>query len=206
LNQSLPHGVRPIPFYSQSFDFTCGSACSLMVLSYFLGTGMSREMEIDIWREGNLVPAMGMGRYGIAFVLLKRNLTVKVWSSTTDFEFLPRIRSRLSESQFSAFLLLASERRKRAIEMGLIEKNTMFTIQDVVDVVRADGVPLILTDAAMLGDEKAPHWVLVNDVDDMITIHNPIAKAPTIVGLQEFEHLCGFEGDRVMIAAFRGSH
>lgn len=194
--------MRPIPFYSQTMDFTCGAACALMVLGYFDSTfPLTRESEMDVWREGNLFPAMGMGRYGIAFVLLRRGLRVHTVSSTSQFEFVSRIRQRIGEGQFRTFSMLAEERKERALRMGLIETVGEFTAQDVRVIVKEGGIPVILTDAASLGDESAPHWVVVNEITaDEVVIHNPLARGPCSIASSKFDKMAGFEGDRVLIA------
>jgi hypothetical protein len=45
-----------VPFYHQQQDFTCGSASLMMAMKYFNPSlEMSVDLEIDIWRESNLV-------------------------------------------------------------------------------------------------------------------------------------------------------
>jgi predicted double-glycine peptidase len=57
-----------IPFYRQHYDFTCGPASLMMAMKY-LGSNvhLSKDSEIDIRREGNMVEVYGTSRYGMAY-------------------------------------------------------------------------------------------------------------------------------------------
>jgi hypothetical protein len=45
-----------VPFYRQRFEFTCGAACLMMAMKYFdPSLKLTKDLEIDIWREANLV-------------------------------------------------------------------------------------------------------------------------------------------------------
>ena len=57
-----------IPFYRQHYDFTCGPASLMMAMKYLDNDmRLGKELEIDLWREGNLVAICGTSRYGLAF-------------------------------------------------------------------------------------------------------------------------------------------
>jgi hypothetical protein len=45
-----------VTFHTQTERFTCGAACLMMAMKYFNpGLKLTRDLEIDIWREANLV-------------------------------------------------------------------------------------------------------------------------------------------------------
>ena len=55
-NHPTAEAALDIPFHHQRLDFTCGSASLMMALKYFNSSlEMSADLEIDIWRESNLV-------------------------------------------------------------------------------------------------------------------------------------------------------
>jgi len=50
-----------IPFYRQHYDFTCGPASLMMAMKYFdYNLHVVKDVEIDVWREGNMVELYGM--------------------------------------------------------------------------------------------------------------------------------------------------
>ena len=43
-----------VPLYTQSSDFSCGSACVAMILKYYnFVSNLDRDLEIELWRETN---------------------------------------------------------------------------------------------------------------------------------------------------------
>jgi hypothetical protein len=67
-----------VPFHRQSFDFTCGPASLIMVMRYFdPGLAPGRELEIDIWREANLIEAYATSHYGLALAAYRRGFRAR---------------------------------------------------------------------------------------------------------------------------------
>ncbi|MBX8631967.1 MAG: peptidase C39 family protein [Thermoplasmata archaeon] len=195
-----------VPFYRQTMDFTCGAACILMVLSYHdRQFRMDRDNEMDIWREGTSVIPLGIGRYGLSFPFLKRGYTVSIKSNVTGIEFLERIRKRLDERQMAIFRELYEERRSRAFKMGLMEETVSeLSLQEVKDSLFGGNVPLMLTDAAALGDETAPHWIAITGVEnDTIHLNNPLAESPSSLPAGDFGRINGFMGEQILVSVGR---
>ena len=64
-----------VPLYTQSSDFSCGSACVAMILKYYnFVSNLDRDLEIELWRETNAVEMKGAGRYGVCAPLSVRGL------------------------------------------------------------------------------------------------------------------------------------
>jgi len=103
-----------IPFYRQHYDFTCGPACLTMAMKYLEpGVRPGKELEIDLWREANLIAVCGTGRYGLAFAAATRGFSARVTSSTGGIDFVEKFVPPLDDP---AMLLLReqfSERRAR---------------------------------------------------------------------------------------------
>ncbi len=55
---------------------------------------------------------------------------------------------------------------------------------------------LVLVDARLVGEEEAPHWVVVTGIEDAhVTFHDPLAAAGNTVGnASEFKSWLGFRG------------
>ncbi len=195
-----------VPFYRQTLDFSCGSACILMVLGHFdPGFVLNRNAEIDIWREGTSVLALGMGRYGLSFPLVSRGYRVEVTTNSGDIDFMPRIKERLNPNQFEQFRNLYFERRERVLGMGLVEsRREDISIDTVRTTIEGGGIPIVLTNAKELGDDDAPHWVVFTGVEDgTFTINNPLDSAGgSSFGSAEFNRISGFRGEKTIVSVF----
>lgn len=197
-----------IPLYRQTLDFTCGAACILMTLSHFdPDFRTDPNTEIDIWREGTSVLALGMGRYGLSFPFLKRGFRVEITTNSEGIDFFDRIKARLNERQVEIFKQLYEERKARVSEMGLSEKlDSGLTMSRLGSVVEAGGVPIILTDAKELGDVEAPHWVVFTGTENGgFRINNPLdTEAGRSFGAPDFDRILGFKGEKTVVSVYRG--
>jgi ribosomal protein S18 acetylase RimI-like enzyme len=77
------------PFYEQTADFTCGSACLLMALARFRSPDfLDPVWEIRLWREATTVFMLsgpgGCEPFGLAMVAREHGLDPEVWCSTGD--------------------------------------------------------------------------------------------------------------------------
>jgi hypothetical protein len=195
-----------VPFYQQTMDFTCGAASLLMVLSFYdREFSMNREAEIDIWREGTSVEVLGMGRYGLSFPLLKRGYRVNIRTNVEGPEFLERIRIRLGEQGMKTFMELYTERMERVMKLGLAEeRRENVTLDDISETLSGGGVPVLLTDASVLGDDETPHWIVVTGLDEnIIYFNNPLAESGSSLPLSEFPKINGFHGEQTVVSVFR---
>jgi hypothetical protein len=85
------------PFYEQTADFTCGSACLLMALARYRASDfLDPVWEIRLWREATTVFMQsgpgGCEPYGLAVVAREYGLDPEVWCSTEDMLFLETVR------------------------------------------------------------------------------------------------------------------
>lgn len=195
-----------VPFYRQTLDFTCGAACIIMTLSHFNPEfPLDRKSEIDIWREGTSVLALGMGRYGLSFPFLKRGFNVEVLTTTDGIDFLDRIEKRLNPRQMEHFRNIYGERKERVQELGLVENiSGKITIETAARTLGRGGIPIMLTDAKELDDDEAPHWVVVTGASDgWFSINNPLdERGNRRFPAADFERICGFDGERTVVSVF----
>ena len=76
-----PH-LAPVPFYRQSYDFTCGPACMIMAMKAIdPQLKPSRELEIDLWREANLIEAYATSHHGLAMAAHRRGFRAMTWGN-----------------------------------------------------------------------------------------------------------------------------
>jgi predicted double-glycine peptidase len=77
-----------VPFYRQRFEFTCGAACLMMTMKYFdSNLKLTKDLEIDIWREANLVEDWPTCGRGLAYSAAKRGFGARIVASVDDIPF-----------------------------------------------------------------------------------------------------------------------
>ncbi|MDP2732333.1 MAG: peptidase C39 family protein [Hoeflea sp.] len=164
------------PFYEQSTDFTCGSACLLMALARFRSPAfLDPVWEIRLWREATTVFMLsgpgGCEPFGLAMVAREHGLDPEVWCSTTEMLFLETVRDpekrrvmELAQTDFRA--RVAAARTPVHIEA--------FTL-DWLRARLAEGhVVIILVSGYLMMGKKVPHWVLAHGDDGRhIFVHDP---------------------------------
>ena len=92
------------PFYAQTMEFSCGSACALMALGHFGMAGpLDRDLEVEVWRETQAVEIGGCGRYGVAAPLALRGLRPHIISSADGQGLMERIHERVAGVELSQF-------------------------------------------------------------------------------------------------------
>lgn len=194
-----------VPFYRQTMDFTCGAASLLMVLSFFdRAFGMTKDAEIDIWREGTSVLVLGIGRYGLSLPLLKRGYRVNILTNVEGPEFLERIRRRINAQQMKRFRELYRERQERAFRLGLVEeRKSQVELSDVSETLSLGGLPVLLSDAGALGDDEVPHWIVITGVENgKIYFNNPLADGVSSLPVSDFRKINGFRGEQAVVSAY----
>jgi len=204
------HGVSihmSIPFFPQHYDFTCGPASLMMAMKY-LDNDMhfGKGLEIDIWREGNLVPVLGTSRFGLAYSPAVRGFSARVTSNTGGIDFVDKIVPPLNEQDMQLLKEQFYERRTRCKKLGVREKQETITSETLCKSLLLNHVPLIVTNSLFFSKENLPHWVAVTGIDDKFMYFNnpsdtnPKKRKIEIPDLQEF---VGYHGDQSMVEVWR---
>jgi predicted double-glycine peptidase len=164
-----------VPFYRQHYDFTCGPACLMMAMKFFLpDLHLGKNLEIDLWREGNLVAVPGTSRYGLAYSAEVRGFSAKVSSNTGGIDFVDKVVPPLDDPAMQLLEDHFSERRARCRKLGVRESVETITAYTISHALSLNHVPLIVTNSLFFCKEDLPHWVVVTGIDDRcIYLHNP---------------------------------
>lgn len=164
------------PFYEQSTDFTCGSACLLMALARFRSPGfLDPVWEIRLWREATTVFMLsgpgGCEPFGLAMVAHEQGLAPEVWCSTTEMLFLETVRD---PEKRRVMELAQTDFRARVAAAGTPVHIEVFTL-DWLRARLAEGhVAIILVSGYLMMGKKVPHWVLAHGDDGRhIFVHDP---------------------------------
>ncbi|MGB9176089.1 MAG: peptidase C39 family protein [Methanoregula sp.] len=197
---------RDIPFYRQHYDCTCGPASLMMAMKYLDNDlRLGKDMETDIWREGNLIPVCGTSRYGLAYSAAIRGFSARVTSNTggIDFEtFIPPL-------DYPALQMLKAhfyERRARCRKLGVRERQKTITGKTICNALILDHVPLLVTNTLFWSTENLPHWVAVTGIDDKgMYFNNPLDAKPRKrkIGLSDLQEFIGYQGDQSMVEVWK---
>jgi hypothetical protein len=199
-------------FYRQTYDFTCGPACLIMAFSR-LGKRLKSpaDAEIDLWREGALLPMMPTTRYGLAFSAKARGLGVEITTNVKMLEYLRKKKvssgedGRYFRKNYATVVRLFRERRKRVLEMGASEVLRSPEIEDVKNIIDRGGVPILLTSSKFYDKVDWAHWIVVASAGRRgIFVDDPSRrKGNAKFSLGDFEKINGYHGDKVLIGIFR---
>jgi len=186
-----------VPFHRQSFDFTCGPACLLMAMRHFdPSLEATRDLEVDLWREANLVEAYASSRQGLALAAHRRGFRVRTQGNAETVELLDCLRLDLDTSNRDVAVALHEDVRRRCRAAGIPDTVAPVTLKAIRGWLTQGWVPLVLVDARLVGDEAVPHWVVVTDVEGgRVVFHDPLASRGGAAGrMEEFERRLGFRG------------
>jgi ribosomal protein S18 acetylase RimI-like enzyme len=164
------------PFYEQTADFTCGSACLLMVLARFRSPDfLDPVWEIRLWREATTVFMLsgpgGCEPFGLAMVAREHGLDPEVWCSTGELLFLETVRD---PEKRRVMELAQTDFRSRIAEAGTPVHTEAFTLDWLRERLAEGHVAIILVSGYLMMGKKVPHWVLAHGDDGRhIFVHDP---------------------------------
>lgn len=196
-----------IPFYRQHYDFTCGPASLLMAMKYLdASVRFGKDLEIDLWREGNLVAVFGTSRFGLAYSAAVRGFSAKVTSNTGGIDFVDRFVPPLDDQAMQVLKDHFYERRSRCRRLGVREREEQITGKTLLKSLSSNQVPLLVTNSSFFSNDNLPHWVAVTGIDDrFMYFHNPSdtrrrVRKVELTGLREF---VGYQGAQSMVEVWR---
>ncbi len=195
-------GGRPVPFLHQSFDFSCGPACLIMAMRrYRPNLRASRELELDIWRESNLVEAYATSRQGLALAAHRRGFRVRTQGNVESVGLLDCLGLKLSPESRAVAVALHRDLKRRCRASGIRDSTGPVRPADMVRWLRRGWTPIILVDSRLVGDEALPHWVVVTRWDPTtVTIQDPLARmGNTVVASDDLSRWLGFRGTQCAV-------
>ena len=196
-----------MPFYRQHFDYTCGPASLMMAMKHFTDIPLTEALEVEIWREANMVEVYGTSRYGLAYSAVKRGFCAAVTSSTGGVDFVDRIEPPIEGLNVKVLRLHFEERQARCLELGVKDSRRAVTPQNVYEALRLNRIPLIVTNALHCQEgEDIPHWVTVTGIDqDYLYFNNPLNAQPqeSKFELSDFSLVVGYKGDQSMVEVWK---
>ncbi|MBU2691161.1 MAG: peptidase C39 family protein [Candidatus Eisenbacteria bacterium] len=177
LDKAVASELRlPIPYHSQTLDFTCGPACLMMALKYFHpDVPLTRALELNLWKEATLVFMTsgigGTGPFGLALAAQRRGHTTRVLQSKDQTPFFLSVRN---EYKRSVIRLVHEDLRQKALRSGVSMAYYDFPHADIISAVYRGMVPVVLVSTYRLTGDRAPHWLVMTGFDKgSVTFHDP---------------------------------
>jgi hypothetical protein len=193
-----------VPFYRQSLDFTCGPASLMMAMACFdKGIKLNRALELDIWREANLVEVWGTSRYGLALASKRRGFPTRIVNNTKDMgyaEIVPKYRRGIDRKWMKFFL---NDLKKKCASNGIVEDVKRFGLPEIRKILKEGGIPVALVNAELLSNEYLPHWIVFKGFDkNLFYINNPLdtpKKRKVRIPSKIIQKSLGFMGFRSLV-------
>lgn len=212
----LAHGdasTRPVPYYSQTTEFTCGPAAMMMAMAALdPAARMSRGLELRLWREATtIVMTTGVGGcdpVGMAVALGKRGFATSVHMTQAEPLFLDSVRSPWKQD---VMRITQEEFRAEARDMGIPIRIGALKAPRLRGALDEGGIVIVLISPYRLYRERVPHWILAYDYDERhVFIHDPwldldeaespLNKAALAIPLAEFERISVYGKSRLRAA------
>ena len=165
-----------VPFYEQTADFTCGPACLMMAMAYYLpGFTPTPVMEVRLWREATTVFMMsgpgGCEPFGLAVAAHENGLSAEIIVSFYGALFLQSVRS---DEKKRVMELAQVDFRNRAEDYAIPVETRSFTLDDIRAAIAGGKLAVVLISGFVMFGKKVPHWVLaIGDDGEHIVIHDP---------------------------------
>lgn len=206
------HWQRPVPWYRQTTEFTCGPA-SLMMAMQALDADRQpeRSEELQLWREATTIFMTsghgGCHPLGLALAAQRRGFRAEVWISNRLPLFIDSVRS---EEKKHVIELVHRDFVARAKAERIPVHYREVTQDQLTRALRRGGIPIILISTWLLDGRRMPHWVVLSAFDDdCLYLHDsdpeeglqtdldcqylPIAR-------QDFDRMAQFGRDRLRTA------
>jgi predicted double-glycine peptidase len=192
-----------VPFYTQRLEFSCGAACLMMAMKYFdPSMKLTKDLEIDIWREANLVEDWSTCGRGLAYSAAKRGFGARIVASVDDIPFREKILRTSPNANPEVLEFFFRDMQRRALALNVREERRKVTIKEILSVLAKKEVPIVLINARFLHRDDAPHWIIVRGCNrSEVFIHDPLWRVPRKVGIpvQKFKKMIGYGTGQVMI-------
>jgi ribosomal protein S18 acetylase RimI-like enzyme len=167
---------QPIPYYSQTIDFTCGPASLIMAMQALdKNIKAERSLELQLWREATTIYMTsghgGSSPAGLALAAWRRGFRVELYINTREPLFLDGVRS---EEKKQVMELVHKDFMARIRQTNITVHYSHITLAELETGFNSGGIPLVLISTYSYTRYKAPHWVVVSGIDDtFVYIHDP---------------------------------
>ena len=202
---------KPIAWYQQTTDFTCGPS-ALMMAMHFLNPEqpMDQRTELAIWREATTIFMTsghgGSHPLGLALAARKRGFECCVYLNQYEPLFLDGVRSQKKKEIMK---VVHDQYLEESCEQG-VEIVYAEISQAQLQQFHDEGYAvLMLISTYRLDGKKTPHWVMLTNMDEQcLYVHDPDLDDQQVpvdaqylpIARQDFEKMSSFGSGRLRTA------
>ena len=172
---------------------------------------LARDLELDIWREANLVESYGTSKEGLALAAARRGFEVYTMGRTLSHSFVDVIRDKIPSVDNKVLELLYNDTRRKFRAMGLKHITRTIQLSAMKSILKKTHVPILFTNTALFGEKEdpLPHWVVVTGYGEKHWyLNNPLGtSAQTKISHKHLQDNFGYRGVRcaVVVCGERGT-
>lgn len=172
--ESVP--PAPVPFYEQTTEFTCGSACLMMVLAARRpDLPLTPATEVGLWRRATTVfLTSGLGGcepYGLAVTLAEEGLKPEIYVTEPGHLMLQTVRN---PEKRKVMELAQAEFHARAARHGIPVHLRRLEVWELAERLRRGALALLLVSGNRMFGKRVPHWLLAHGADGRhVFLHDP---------------------------------
>jgi len=158
---------------------------------------LTKGLELDIWRESNLVESYGTSKEGLAVAAARRGFSAFTMGISRKHSFVDEISREIPSVDMDVLELLYRDIRSKFHAMGLSNVNGPIKLQTLKALLTKSHIPLFLTTTSLFGGkEDLPHWVVLTGYsDNALYVNNPLAEGPnTRVEQERLGRNLGYRG------------
>lgn len=159
----VPH--RPVPYYRQTTEYSCGPVALLMAESARTGVPITRDVELKLWRRAAHQP--GSGPIALAVYADLSVHRPEVFISTDDVILGEHL---LKPWELEVRALFDGEDERTAGELGIPITHRVFTLNEVANEIESQAGVLLLIDEVYFHAETGSHWILAHGHGDGVFV------------------------------------
>jgi hypothetical protein len=175
----------------------------MMAMKFFRPTiHLSRELELEVWRESNLVESYGTSKVGLALAAARRGFSVFTMGEPRKHSFVDAIADKIPGIDIDTLELLYKDTSRKFRAMKLRNVNRKIKLQEMRALLRKSQIPILLTDTSLFGgEERLPHWIVITGYSGSNWyVNNPLAEsANTRVRENRLSENLGYRGVRCAV-------
>ncbi len=163
-----------IPYYSQKTNFTCDSACIMMVLKYFRPRlHLSKSLELRIFRESNLVTVKGCPPQALALYAIRQRLkTFLICRKEGIFQT-----TAIKKSDKMTAEYISKEFFSDARKGGMKTLYKKPTLADIKKAIESNKIPIVMIYGKRIHGFDDLHYVVVSGITkEHVFINDPFPK------------------------------
>ena len=159
---------RPVPWYRQTTEFTCGPASLMMAMQALDHERKpSQREELQLWREATTIFMTaghgGCHPLGLALAAVKRGFQADVWISKRGALFVDSVRN---EAKKHIIEMVHKDFVRHAKQAGITVHYREITQPTLTRAMKGGALPLILISTWQLDGKRSPHWVVLSAFDE----------------------------------------